>query len=121
VAAREAIERRSMFNIIHPASGLKIDVIVPAASGYDQNRLGRAIRVPVSTEFDAKFTTPEDIILKKLEWRQMGGGERHLQDIAGILKVMGDRLDYQYIDDIAQKLGVASGWRQLLERTGRTP
>src|SRR5215831_9835641 len=28
-AAREAVARRSQFNIIHPASGLKVDVIVP--------------------------------------------------------------------------------------------
>jgi hypothetical protein len=121
MAAREAVERRSMFNIIHPTSGLKIDVIVPAASGYDQSRLDRAIRMPVSKEFDAKFTTPEDIILKKLEWHEMGGGERHLQDIAGILKVMGDRLDYHYIKEVAQKLGVLAGWLQLMERTRRKP
>src|SRR5947208_1891654 len=46
-AAREAIARQSMFNIIHPASGLKIDVIIPSSSESERARFerGRLVRI----------------------------------------------------------------------------
>ncbi len=45
-AARDAVYRHSMFNIIQPRSGLKVDVIVPAPSEFNQMRFGR-VRRPV--------------------------------------------------------------------------
>src|SRR2546428_254678 len=38
-AAREAVETRGQFNIIHPASGLKIDIFVNRDTPYDRLRL----------------------------------------------------------------------------------
>jgi hypothetical protein len=46
-AAHEAIRERGMFTIIHPASGLKVDVIVPKGTLHDHLRLARGIRVPI--------------------------------------------------------------------------
>ena len=37
-AARQAITERGMFNIIHPASGLKVDVIIPENMLFDRGR-----------------------------------------------------------------------------------
>jgi hypothetical protein len=116
-AASQAVRDRGMFNIIHPSSGLKIDVIIPKQSGYDDQRLDRAVRLPIDEGFDAKFTTPEDIILKKLEWHEMGGGERHLRDIAGILKVRGADLDLAYIHENARNLHVEDLWQSVLHIT----
>ena len=77
-AAREAVAHCRMFNIIHPISGLKIDVMIPGQSSFDQLRLQRALRLPLATGGMAAFSSPEDIIVKKMEWHSMGGGERHL-------------------------------------------
>ena len=38
---REAIDRRSQFNIIHPKSGLKVDVIITKKDDFDQSRFCR--------------------------------------------------------------------------------
>lgn len=115
-AAREAVQDRGMFNVIHPSSGLKIDVIIPAATPFDRERLARAQRVRVAEDYEALFTTPEDIILKKLDWHRMGGGDRHLRDIAGILKVRRARLDYSYLDRHAQQMGLEGMWREIQAR-----
>lgn len=115
-AAVEAVSRRGMFNVIHPSSGLKIDVIIPAATPYDRERLARARRVQVTEDFNALFTTPEDIILKKLDWHRMGGGDRHLRDIAGILKIRRDRLDFEYLDQNARRMGLGDIWQDIQER-----
>lgn len=115
-AAIDAVNQRGMFNIIHPSSGLKVDVIIPAATPYDRQGLARAHRIRIAEDFDALFTTPEDIILRKLDWHRMGGGDRHLRDIAGILKVCRNRLDFVYLDEHAEQLGLAAIWRDIQSR-----
>lgn len=115
-AAREAVRERGMFNVIHPSSGLKIDVIIPAATPYDRERLDRAQRVRVAEDYEALFTTPEDIILKKLDWHRLGGGDRHLRDIAGILKVRRNRLDFDYLNRHARQMGLEEIWREIQAR-----
>lgn len=49
-AVREAIGRQSQFNIIHPGSGLNIDVMIPDASEFNQSRFRRARRVQAETD-----------------------------------------------------------------------
>lgn len=119
-AAAEAIARHEMFNVIHPASGLKVDVIIPKKTAYDELRLSRGVRISVDDEFKAVFTSPEDIIIKKLQWHEMGGGERHLRDIAGVIKTLKERLDRKYIEEQARHLGVEDLWKELLARVEPT-
>lgn len=109
--ARQECQREGMFNIIHPDSGQKIDVVIAKQSSFDQLRFDRGIRIPISDGCQAVFSSPEDIILKKMEWHAMGGGERHLRDIAGILKIRGDSLDRDYISDYAQIMGLSDLWQ----------
>jgi hypothetical protein len=112
-AAREAVAQHRMFNIIHPASGLKVDVIIPAATASERSRFDRGVRVRVAEDFEATFASPEDVILKKLEFFKIGGSDRHLRDIAGVLKVRGPAVDRAYITRFAAQLGVADIWQAV--------
>ena len=114
--ARQEVARRGMFNIIHPASGLKIDVIIPSQTSFDRLRFERGVPIPIAEDFTAIFSSPEDIILQKMSWHQMGGGERHLRDIYGILKVRGEALDKGYIEQQARELGVANLWHEIARK-----
>ena len=40
-AVREAVAKRFQFNIIHPQSGLKVDVMIPADDAFDRLRMSR--------------------------------------------------------------------------------
>ena len=111
--ARQECRRQGMFNIIHPDSGQKIDVVVAKDNSYDQLRFVRGVRVPIADDCDAIFSSPEDIIIKKMEWHQMGGGERHLRDIAGILKIREDSLDLEYISNYANELDLQVLWQSI--------
>lgn len=113
-AAKQAVAQRFQFNIIHPASGLKIDVILTSDSEFDREQMRRRLRVSTSSG-EAWFVSPEDVILKKLEYHRIGGSEKHLRDIDGILKVRGDELDRGYIAAWAARLGVADLWTKLLK------
>ena len=107
-AVRAAVLKRFQFNIIHPTSGLKVDVMIPTDDVYNRLRMSRRVRLDVDRETDGWFSSAEDLILKKLEFYRLGGSEKHLRDISGILLVQGERIDQSYLDK----------WAALTEVTG---
>lgn len=115
-AVQQAITTRGQFNIIHPASGLKVDVILPTQSAFDRSRFSRIVRVHPEPNYDAAFASIEDVILKKMEYYQLGGAEKHLRDIAGVLKISGETVDREYILEWAQRLGLEDTWQSILTR-----
>ena len=98
---------------------MKIDVIVPDQSEFNRSRLARGVRLPGSPDFDAWFASIEDVILKRLEYYRVGGSEKHIRDITGVLKVQAERVDRDYISMWATRLGVADIWQDVLERVER--
>lgn len=109
-AALEAIHHRKQFNIIHGASGLKIDIIIHKKTPFDHSRFERIKRMKPTEEFDANFTSPEDIIIKKMDFYKEGESEKHLRDIAGIFKIYGKNLDTKYIEEWVNRLGLIDVW-----------
>ena len=59
------------------------------------------------------FASPEGVILKKLEYYREGGSDKHLRDIAGILRISGDQVDFAYIGDWATRLDLAEIWAKV--------
>ncbi len=113
---RGAIGRRSQFNIIHPASGLKVDVMLKQETPFDHSRFGRARRIFPSEFYQADFASPEDVIIKKMEYYREGGSEKHLRDITGILKISGNEVDLDYISGWAKQLGLVNIWEAVQQR-----
>lgn len=120
-SALAAVRRRTQFNIIHPRSGLKVDVILPVPSEFNTSRFARAKRVQAGEDWSAAFSSPEDAIVKKMEFFRKGGSDKHLRDIAGVLKTSGDEIDRAYIDRWAAALGLSDVWRAIVDRTGEIP
>ena len=115
-AVLDAIRQRSQFNIIHPKSGLKIDVIIPQVNEFNRSRFDRARRVRAGEDWDASFASPEDAILKKMEYFREGGSEKHLRDITGVLKTTGAHIDKDYIERWASTMGLLDIWQAILRR-----
>ncbi len=113
-AVRRAVNRHGVFNILHPASGLKVDVMVPEDTMFNRSRFARMKRVRPESDFEACFASAEDVIVKKMEFFREGGSEKHLRDITGILKISGDDLDRDYIEGWADNMGLETIWRTLL-------
>lgn len=112
----ESIQRYSSFNIIHRESMFKVDVFIPRPRPFLQSQLVRAQNQTFlfESEVSAKFASPEDIILAKLEWYRLGGevSERQWRDILGVLKTRAGELDLDYLRKWANELKVSD----LLER-----
>ncbi len=105
-----AIGNKSSFNIVHRNSMFKVDVFIPKNAPFQESQFARARRHILSAEPDirANFASPEDTILAKLQWYRLGGeiSEKQWGDILGIMRVMGEALDYEYLHKWANELRV---------------
>jgi len=118
---REAIHRQGQFNIIHPGSGLKVDVIIRKETPFDRSRVARVRALRPVESYAAAFASPEDVIIKKMEYYREGGSDKHLRDIAGMLTVSGGEIDEAYIVEWADRLGLRDIWDTITRRLTETP
>jgi Nucleotidyl transferase AbiEii toxin, Type IV TA system len=120
-AAREAVSRRSQFNVIHPTSGNKIDLIVARSDAWGQSQLARRKSVAIRPDLSAPTAAPEDVILGKMWYYRVGEHEKHLRDIASMLRISGDQIDRDYISHWAQQLELTDVWQTVLARVDHSP
>lgn len=120
---RDAIERRSSFNLIHYETAFKVDIFIRKSRAFDQMQLERRQPSVIATdpEQSVYVTSPEDVILSKLEWYRMGGevSDRQWRDILGVLKTRAGELDLDYLRRWARELNVADllerAWKQSVD------
>lgn len=115
-AVREAVAQHTQFNVIHPSSGLKIDFMIPEPNPYNRNRFVRSQRVEAGEDYKASFASPEDVIIKKMEFYREAGSEKHLRDILGIMSISGERLEFDYISEWAGRLNLQAVWNEVQKR-----
>jgi hypothetical protein len=115
-AALEAVARHRQFNIIHPASGNKIDFMIAGENDWTASQLTRRRRVPIFAHQDVYVAAPEDVVIGKLIYYREGGSDKHLRDIASILEFSNDLVDRDYVANFAAQLGVTDVWKSICTR-----
>ncbi|MSQ95804.1 MAG: hypothetical protein EXR98_14780 [Gemmataceae bacterium] len=116
----EAIRQHFQFNILHPKSGFKIDVFIPEDSDFNRSRFNRRVRIAGADGHETWFASPEDVIIKKMTYYQKGRSEKHLRDIAGVLKIKEDKVDREYIAAWAGRLQLLDIWREILKQAAKS-
>jgi hypothetical protein len=109
--ARDALRRRTMFNVIDMRSAWKVDLVVRKDRAFSREELARRADQEI-VGIIVPTASAEDTIIAKLEWAALGGSERQLDDVAGILRVRGDTLDTTYIEHWVGALGLADHWQR---------
>jgi hypothetical protein len=112
--ARDALRRRSMFNVIEMTTAWKVDLVIRRERPFSIEELRRRQR---ATMFGVAVATAtaEDTIIAKLEWAKLGASDRQLEDVAGILRVRKD-LDLEYLARWIEELGLADQWARVKTR-----
>lgn len=106
-AAREALHRRTQFNLIDPLSGWEVDFIVRKEHDFSKAEFARRELAELQGQ-PVRLATAEDTIIAKLLWARDSRSERQLRDIAGILDVSGETLDHAYLQGWVEKLNLGA-------------
>jgi hypothetical protein len=114
-AARDALQRRSMFNVIDFDEGWKADLIVRKDRPFSVEEFQR--RQPgVLHGCSVPIASAEDVILTKLEWNKITPSERQLSDALSVAAAQGAGLDQAYLRKWAPALGVLETLEELLRQ-----
>ena len=108
----KAIAQRSMFNLIHNETIIKLDCIVLKGDEYRQQEFARRRLVSLG-DFETWIVSREDLILSKLYWARDSKSELQLRDIENLLTV---DCDMPYLYSCAEELGVKPLLIEVLRR-----
>lgn len=115
-AVRQAVERRSCFNLVHLPTAWKVDVFVSRGRLFDEAAMARAVarRLAADDPLEVPVATIEDSIVAKLEWFRAGdeSSQRQWDDVSRLVALHGPALDLDHMRRMAESVGVGS----LLER-----
>lgn len=118
-AMDEALASAGTFNAIHMETSFKVDFFIKGPTPFDAEELRRSIRQPIG---DAAGSTvmlksPEDTVLRKLEWFRRGGevSDRQWQDVVSILHAGRGGLDHAHMDLWAARLAITDLLRRARE------
>src|SRR5207248_6689423 len=104
------------FNVLHADTGNKIDFIIPKDDAWSRAQLSRRQRIPLLEGLEGFAARPEDIIIGKMLFYQEGGSEKHLRDIAGMMRISGAEIDSSYIECWAGSMNLTDIWDAILKR-----
>jgi hypothetical protein len=110
-AALQAQKRQSLFNVIDLATGWKVDLIIRKSRAFSAEEFRR--RRPADLHGLTMFVaTVEDVILSKLEWSKLSQSQRHIQDVAAILRTRWETLDQTYLEKWVSELALEKQWNE---------
>lgn len=112
-SVRAALRPPYQFNALDNRSALKVDFFWVGKDEYDRIRFERRLSTQLFGE-KAFIARPEDVILYKLRWYCISPSDRQLSDSAGILAVSKSTIDFPYLEQWAERIGVASVLDKLL-------
>ena len=109
---RLEIERpqRGHFNLIHHQTGFKADVYTAGRNELHEWALGNRKSVEIEGE-TFWMAPPEYVILRKLEYYEEGGSEKHLRDIAGIIEISSAEVDFKSLKEKIDAMHLNREWQ----------
>ena len=115
-AIRDAVRRKSCFNLIHLPTSFKVDVFVSRQRQFDLESMRRATPECLGRDrtVEVPIATAEDAIISKLEWYRKTDetSERQWDDVTRLITLLGTTADLDYLRTAAESVAVGD----LLER-----
>ncbi len=112
---RDAISRKSMFNILHNQKIVKVDCVVRKDDEFQKLAFSRRENIRF-TDFDVWTISRDDLILSKLNWAKNSRSEMQMRDAANIIR---NGYDAEYVNFWAERLGVKDLLEECIELLGK--
>jgi len=111
---------RGHFNIINHETGFKADFYLV---GQDElHHWAMAKRKEFIVEGESFWLAPpEYVIFRKLEYYREGGSEKHLRDIAGILALSCESIDFDQLQKKIEAYGLGKEWAEAQKMAEERP
>jgi len=97
---------RGHFNLIHHESGFKADVYLLGTDPFQKRALQNRKTIEYMGD-NIYLAPPEYVIIKKLEFYKEGGAQKHLDDIASILKNSSDEINFNFLQNKINDFGLS--------------
>ncbi len=98
------VGRRSIGGLIHKRQIVRVDLILGRTDGWARSAMDRRRQVQHPTLGAIWNSTPEDLIIAKLEWSD-GASELQMRDVRSLVRLVSD-LDWPYLERYAGALGI---------------
>jgi hypothetical protein len=89
---------------------MKIDVISDRKDEVAKSQIERSRRLPALPGLTATFSAAEELIVKKLQYYQLGGSDKHLRDVRAMLDISGADIDTGRVQEWGDRLGLGDVW-----------
>lgn len=109
----DALLHKTLFNIIHQETGLKIDLWILKGTEYDREAFSRR-KINKALGKKIFMLSAEDMILNKLLWYKVSEIDKHLKDAKGIYEIQKEKIDNKYLLRWALKLSVHELFKEFV-------
>ena len=113
VDAEQAIDERTMFNLIDSLEGDTVDFWLLTDEPFDRSRFARRKAEEI---FGTRLSvsSSEDTIITKLRWAILSGGsEKQFGDALHVYEVQHQSLDFGYLEQWVAALELSDLWERL--------
>jgi len=109
---RSAISRKTMFNMLHEKTLVKVDCVLRKTDDFQTTAFNRRRKVDFAG-FDLWIISHEDLILSKLIWAKKTDSEMQLRDVTNLLRSV---VDTEYLEKWSGKLEVDEALAEILKK-----
>ncbi|MBD2126873.1 hypothetical protein NDI39_23020 [Microcoleus sp. ZQ-A2] len=112
--------RGRVLSVTHITKVLNADIVLNADTDFDRSKMARRRKIALDEAGVEQFfvASPEDVVLAKLLWRKPSGSMKQWTDVLGIIKVQGERLDFDYLWQWAEILEIGKDLDQAFTEAG---
>jgi hypothetical protein len=119
IAVADAVSGRcSSFNVLDQETLEKADLFVLQDTPFAKSKMARRMQQSLPDGGSLWISAPEDIVLQKLVWGRGRQSEKQWRDVLGVLKLQGDRLDFEYLRHWSTALNIAEPLEQAFREAG---
>lgn len=107
----DEVVRRGSFNLINQSSGVKVNLVIDKETDFYRSEFSRKKKIEIAPGSEVFIASPEDLILKKLDFYREGQSEKLLLDIRDILVDV--KIDEAYLKDWVARLKLQEQWEKV--------